>query len=97
MPVMNCDAMPTVEAGERTLSDGAQGYADALRGLIPGLVERTHEETGVGLRIEFSNGAIVLHPGRETLAGPEIALLTGFQDRRWMCWRPGEESFEDLA
>lgn len=97
MPVMNCDAMPVVEAGGQTLSDGEQGYADALRGLIPNFVQRTQEETGVGLRIEFPDGAIVLHPDREALTGPEIALLTGFEDRAWMCWRPGEESFEDLA
>ena len=97
MPVMNCDAMPMVESGGITLSDGEQGYADALRGLIPNVVKRTQEETGVGLRIEFPDGAIALHPDREALTSPEIALLTGFEDRAWMCWRPGEESFEDLA
>lgn len=34
---------------------------------------------------------------RDALVGPEIALLQGFGDRSWMCWRPGEESLEDLA
>jgi hypothetical protein len=97
MPVMNCDAMPMVEAGGRTFTNGEQGYGDALRGLIPNFVQRTREETGVGLRVEFPDGAIVLHPDRDDLTGPEIALLTGFEDRAWMCWRPGEESFEDLA
>ena len=31
------------------------------------------------------------------MLGPEIALLSGFVDGRWMCWRPGEESFDDLV
>ena len=97
LPLMNCYVMPTVEAGGRTLSDGMQGYADALRGFIPQLVARTQEETRLGLRVEFADGAIVLHPNRDDLNGPEIALLTGFADQDWMCWRPGEESFEDLA
>lgn len=97
MPVMNCDAIPAIEAGGLTLSDGEVGYADALRGLIPQIVQRTQEGTGMGLRIEFPDGAVVLHPDREALKGPEIALLSGFEDRAWMCWRTGEESFEDLT
>ena len=97
MPVLNCDVMPRVELGTGSIVDGQVGYADALRGLIPGVVQQTREETGIGLRIEFDDAAIVLHPSREELDGPEIALLQGFEDRRWMCWRPGEESFEDLA
>ena len=96
MPVLNCDVMPAVERGIDTIADGQTGYADALRSLIPSVVRQTREETGVGLRIEFDDGAIVLHPARDDLVGPEIALLQGFEDRRWMCWRPGEDSFEDL-
>ena len=97
MPVLNCDVMPDVERGDETIANGQVGYADALRGLIPGVVRRTREATGVGLRIEFDDGAIVVHPSGDDLVGPEIALLNGFEDRHWMCWRPGEESFEDLA
>jgi hypothetical protein len=97
MPVLNCDVMPTVEVGAETLVDGQIGYADASRRLIPSVVRRTQEGTGIGLRVEFDTGAIVVHPAREDLTGPEIALLGGFADRRWMCWRPGEESFEDLT
>lgn len=97
MPVLNCDVMPDVERRGNTITNGQVGYADALRGLIPGVVRRTREETGVGLRIEFDGGAIVVHPSRDDLVGPEIALLQGFEDGRWVCWRPGEESFEDLA
>ncbi len=96
-PVLNCDVMPIVERGLDALHEGQLGYADALRGLIPGVVQNTREATGVGLRIEFHDGAIVVHPGRDDLSGPEIALLGGFTDGRWMCWRLGEESFEDLA
>lgn len=97
MPVLNCDVMPAVELGSETLVDGQIGYADALRSLIPGVVRRTEEGTGIGLRIAFDAGTIAVHPAREDLTGPEIALLGGFEDRRWMCWRPGEESFQDLA
>jgi hypothetical protein len=96
-PVLNCDVMPTVEVGAETLVDGQIGYADALRRLVPSVVRRTQEGTGIGLRVEFDTGAIVVHPAREDLTGPEIALLDGFEDQHWMCWRPGEESFEDLT
>lgn len=68
-----------------------------MRALIPGQVVATVEETGRGLRIAFADGTICLHPRPEDVVGPEIALLNGFEDRRWRCRRPGEESFEDLA
>ncbi len=97
LPVLTCDVMPCVERGTDTAADGQIGYADALRGLIPGVVRQTREGTGIGLRIEFDDRAIVVHPHRDDLVSPEIALLQGFEDRRWMCWRPGEDSFEDLA
>ena len=48
-------------------------------------------------RIEFASGTVVLHPRFDDCAGPEIAYLSGFADGQWMCWRPGEESFEDVA
>lgn len=97
MPVLNCYLMPRVELGSSTFADGQVGYADALRSLIPRVVRQTREATGVGLRIEYDDAAIVVHPTTDELVGPEIALLQGFEDRPWMCWRPGEESFEDLA
>jgi hypothetical protein len=97
MPVLNCDVMPMVEQGDRSVIEGHLGYADALRNLIPRVVRRTREETGTGLRIEFDDGAIVINPTFDALVGPEIALLQGFEDGAWMCWRPGEESFENLS
>jgi hypothetical protein len=89
--------MPDVELETGTVVDGQVGYGDALRRLIPLVVRQTREETGTGLRIEFDDAAIVVHPARDDLVGPEIALLQGFEDGAWMCWRPGEESFEDLV
>ena len=68
-----------------------------MRALIPGQVVATAERTGQGLRVEFDGAAIRLHPDIDEETGPEIALLTGFKDGRWMCWRPGEESFEDVV
>jgi hypothetical protein len=97
MPILNCDVMPMVEQGDRSVVEGELGYADAVRKLIPGVVRRTREETGAGLRIEFDDGAIVVNPTFDALVGPEIALLQGFKDGKWMCWRPGEESFENLS
>lgn len=97
MPVLNCDAMPVVDRDGTTISDGSVGYADALRALIPNVVTRTREENTIGLRIEFDDGVIALHPTLDEIPGAEIALLSGFKDGRWMCWRPGEESFEGLT
>ncbi|MTK04622.1 hypothetical protein FF096_21785 [Micromonospora sp. CP22] len=97
MPVLNCDVFPVVETPTSLIAPGQVGYADALRAFIPGHVVATVEETGRGLRIEFDEGAICLHPKVDEVLGPEIALLSGFRDGRCMCWRPGEESFEDLV
>jgi hypothetical protein len=97
MPVLNCDVLPIVETPSGVIGPGQVGYADALCALIPGHVVATVEETGRGLRIEFNEGTICLHPEVDEVPGPEIALLGGFTDGHWMCWRPGEESFEDLA
>jgi hypothetical protein len=97
MPVLNCDVLPVVETPTGSIAPGQVGWADALRALIPGHVVATAERTGQGLQIEFDEGAIRLHPDIDDVTGPEIALLTGFTDGRWMCWRPGEESFEDVV
>jgi hypothetical protein len=57
----------------------------------------TGGKTGVGLVIEFDSGIVQIYPSHEQLEGPEIALLAGFEDGARMCWRHGEETFEDLA
>lgn len=97
MPFLNCDVMPVIETQAGAIGFGELGYTDALVALIPEEVVRATEATGGGLRIEFSSGTVVLHPRFDDLVGPEIAYLSGFTDGQWMCWRPGEESFEDLA
>jgi hypothetical protein len=97
MPILHCDVMPAVTISGQKFTNGLPGYADALRSLISGTVMRTQEATGIDLRIEFDNGGVALHPTLAQLVGPEIAMLHGFTDRQWMCWRPGEDSFEDLA
>ncbi|MGI5238909.1 hypothetical protein [Dactylosporangium sp. CA-139066] len=97
MPVLNCDVLPVVETPAGLIVPGQVGYADALRAFIPARVVATVEEPGRGLRIEFDEGTICLHPEADEVPGPEIAVLNGFEDGQWMCWRPGEESFEDLA
>jgi hypothetical protein len=95
--VLNCDVYPTVEHAGRVYAEPDPGYGDALRALIPQEVSSTVEQTGRGIVISFQTGRISIHPVFDELVGPEIAKLSGFADRAWMVWRPGEESFEDLA
>jgi hypothetical protein len=87
---------PMVEFDGRTWREKDAGYADALRRLAPGTVVSTTEQTGAGLRIALDTGVLVIHPALDEIH-VEIATLMGFEDRSWMVWRPGEESFEDLA
>lgn len=96
-PLLTCDVMPAVVVDGNPYTDGQPGYADALRSLIATNVVATEEATGTGLRIALDKGTLVLHPTPVELNGPEIATLNGFTDGRWMCWRPGEDSFEDLT
>lgn len=97
-PILICEAWPIVELSDgSTYRDGSVGYADALRSLVGTSVISTQERTGVGIRIDLDGGTVRLHPSIDELTGPEIAMLSGFADRSWMCWRPGEDSFEDLA
>ncbi|UAC01709.1 hypothetical protein Dvina_16740 [Dactylosporangium vinaceum] len=96
MPVLNCDVLPVVQTPSGRIGPRQVGYADALCRFIPSRVVATIEERGRGLRIEFDQGAICLHPEADDVPGPEIALLSGFKDGHWMCWRPGGQSFEGL-
>jgi hypothetical protein len=95
-PVLTCYALPAVVLGEHRHRADQPGWADAVRGLIGQDVTATQEATGVGLRLDLPGGSLQLHPTAAELCGPEIAMLDGFGDRAWMCWRPGEDAFEDL-
>lgn len=94
--VLNSFVWPQVAYRGRFWSEPDLGYADALRGLIPGNVNATMEATGTGLRIELDAGVVVIHPELEDV-DVEIAELQGFDDGAWTVWRPGEEAFEDLT
>lgn len=96
-PLLTCEVWPTVRADTGHLGVADAGYRDALCSFIGEPVVSTTERTGTGLVVAFAAGAVVLHPRWDELAGPEIAMLSGFEDRAWMVWRPGEDSFEDLA
>lgn len=96
-PVLNCDVLPTVTIGDTKFSPTDLRWADALRSLIPQTVTATRERTGLGLQVEFPCGELQLHPTLDEIDSPEIAMLSGFEDKQWMVWRPGEDSFEDLA
>jgi len=96
-PILTCEAWPTVDLGTGQIAYGDAGFRDALCSLLAEPVVDTREETGLGLVVEFESGKVVVHPSSDDLEGPEIAMLSGFEDRRWMVWRPGEDSFEDLA
>ncbi|MFJ5061148.1 hypothetical protein ACIP96_17235 [Streptomyces nigra] len=96
MPVLTCDVLPTVTLSGRQFSPAEPGWAGALRGLIFQKVTATAEETGIGIKVDFVSGSVQVHPTWDELVGPEIAQLSGFEDRRFMVWRPGEDAFEDL-
>jgi len=96
-PYLNCESWPTVDLGQGEIRFGEAGYGDAICSLLSETVVTTQEATGFGLVIELETGSIRIHPTWDELQGPEIAMLSGFDDGRWMVWRPGEESFEDLA
>ncbi|MEU0236377.1 hypothetical protein ABZ234_01670 [Nocardiopsis sp. NPDC006198] len=96
MPLLNCDVLPQVVLDGRRFTLEECGWAEALRALIGQHVIATQEKTGIGIKVDFDRGAIQLHPTEGELDGPEIAMLSGFEDRSWMVWRPGEEAFEDL-
>ncbi|MGW1964450.1 hypothetical protein ACWCPD_29930 [Streptomyces sp. NPDC001935] len=95
-PLLTCDVLPAVTLSGRRFSPTETGWADALLGLIAQDVTGTHECTGIGIKVDFATGSLQLHPAESELVGPEIAMLNGFADQRWMVWRPGEEAFEDL-
>lgn len=95
-PLLTCEVLPAVETAGALVRSGGPGWADALLALIGRTVSATGEGSG-GLRIEFADSAVVLDPTPDELGGPEIALLSGFADRRWMVWRPGEGAFEHLG
>jgi hypothetical protein len=93
---LNCYVWPQIAMGGQMWREPDLGYADALRRLLPGMVVSTTEGTGEGIRIELDTGTVIIHPSIDEVH-VEIAELMGFADRAWMTWRPGEDSFEDLA
>ena len=93
----HCDVYRRWSARRVVFAEPDGGYADHLRALTPEEVTGTAEQTGTGIVISFASGRLILHPAAAELVGPEIAMLSGFADGSRMVWRPGEESFEDLA
>ncbi len=94
--ILNCYVWPQVDRDGHRWRESELGYADALRQLASGTVLSTAEATGSGITIEVDSGTISVHPTASEVF-VEIAHLSGFDDGSWMVWRPGEESFEDLA
>lgn len=98
---MNVEVWPVVNFEGRTWNGSDLGYADSLRRLCGGTVLSISAKSGDGLRIALSTGEIHINPTLGEVHA-EIALLKlrgspelGEPDE-WMCWRPGEESFEHL-
>jgi len=98
---MNVDVWPEVTHSGRTRNASDLGYSDSLRHLCSGTVVNTSEKTGDGLRIMLITGEIHINPALDEVHA-EIALLQMRgstelgEPGTWMCWRPGEESFEHL-
>lgn len=95
-PGLTCDVLPQVVVDGRQFDPAESGRADALRTFIGQNVIATHEAAGIGIQLDFASGAIRLHPTRDEIEGPEVAMLSGFDDRAWRVWRPGEDTFADL-
>ena len=99
---LNVEVWPAVTFGGRTWHASDLGYADSLRRLCNETVVSTSEQTGDGLRIGLSTGEIHINPTLDEVY-VEIALLRlhgapgANQPGEWMCWRPGEHSFEHLG
>lgn len=99
---MNVEVWPAVHYDGQVWRGAELGYSDCLRHLCGSKVEATSEKAGDGLRIILATGEIHINPSRNEVH-VEIALLkldseTGESEPGdWMCWRPGEESFEHLA
>jgi hypothetical protein len=96
-PTPSCYVWPSVTVGEQPIGIADEGYRDAICSLIGRRVVAADEASGSGLSLVFDQGSIVLRPTAEDLRGPEVAMLTGVADGRWMVWRPGEEAFDYLA
>lgn len=99
---MNVDVWPAVHYDGRIWREPDVGYGDCLRHLCGLRVVATSEKTGDGIRIELEKGVIHINPPREEvyveIAFLHLAANTGtHQPGEWMCWRPGEESFEHLT
>ncbi len=96
-PVLTCEVWPEVRQPGVVLRQEGFGYTDALRALVGQLVMGTTDLAGEGLVLELQGATVVVNPGSEELASPDIALLRGFDDGRWTAWRRGEHPFEALA
>lgn len=92
---LNSYVWPVVEFGGRTWRESDLGYADAIRQLTPGTVVAATEQTGHGIKIELDTGVLVINPSFEEVY-VEIAEIMGWDDRAWMVWRAGEDSFEHI-
>jgi len=81
-------------AGRGALSNGDQGYRDALCSLIGSTVTGVLDSPKTGLVIQFGGAALVVNPAPADLQGPEIAVFQVNDDEHsWEVWRPGEGSF----
>lgn len=87
---------PSIERSGGTWRDGDMGYTDLLRQLIGADVTGTSEQPRRGLRIDLTRGSLIINP-RRVEPSRDIALLSGFEDGRWMAWWPGDYAFEDLV
>ncbi|GAA2158842.1 hypothetical protein GCM10010403_40800 [Glycomyces rutgersensis] len=100
-PYLTCYVMPEIRGlqSERAqgITESSPGYADALRALIGEEVRAATAASGTGLTLQLRTSTIIVNPAPTHLVGPEIAMLSGFSDRAWMVWRPGEDDFAHLA
>lgn len=96
-PRLDCFVWPKVVAAGRELTFGAPGYRDALCACIDASVTAVLDDVNTGMQLEFPDRSLVIKPTLDELPGPEIALLWFPDTEKWDVWRPGEDTFADLA
>jgi hypothetical protein len=85
---------PTVMIGRGALHYGEAGYRDALCEFIDKAIRDVDEVLGEGLRVEFSEGTLILALNLDRdFRWPEVAEVSG-RNKLWIVWMAGQPPFE---
>lgn len=93
-PTLHCFSLPCVVRGSKH-TPGDAFWERTLLSLIGDEVISTSEAAGSGLSIALRGGTVLINPTPDEVGGPEIAMLR--DGDKSTVWRPGEDSFANLA